>query len=192
MTVDKDLFKNLPELQTPRLILRRMTMDDAADMFAYASDLEVTRFLDWPPHRSIEDSIRFLEGVMDAYAAGDPRSWAIVHREDGRMIGTGGFLFWDDIANRSELGYAVSRSYWGQGLMSEAVPEMLRFGFERMGLNRIEARCNARNMASRRVLEKSGFNLEGTLRESIVQNGELSDMLLFGILRREWRPPDGE
>jgi [ribosomal protein S5]-alanine N-acetyltransferase len=186
MSVDMDLFKDLPDLRTPRLLLRKLTMDDAPDLFAYAADPEVTRYLDWEPHSSIDDSRRFLEGVIEAYANGEPRSWAIVFRDDNRVIGTGGFLFWDQVANRSEIGYAMSREYWGRGLMSEAVPEMLRFGFERMALNRIEARCNKRNTGSMRVLEKSGFKLEGTLRESFVQKGELSDLLLFSILRREW------
>jgi [ribosomal protein S5]-alanine N-acetyltransferase len=186
MSVDMDLFKDLPDLRTERLLLRKLSMDDAPDLFAYAADPEVTRYLDWEPHSSIDDSRRFLEGVTEAYARGEPRSWAIVYRDEDRMIGTGGFLFWDQVANRSEIGYATSRQYWGRGLMSEAVPEMLRFGFERMALNRIEARCNRSNTGSIRVLEKSGFKLEGVLRESFVQKGKLSDLLLFSILRREW------
>lgn len=180
------LFRNLPELTTPRLLLRTMSVDDAADLFEYASDPEVSRYLTWEPHRSIEESHHFLQGVVEAYAAGDPRSWAIMHAGDGKMIGTAGVLFWDQAARRSEIGYAMSWAYWGLGLMSEVVREVLRFGFEEMDLNRIEARCDARNSASAGVLRKWGFQHEGTLREQFVQHGELWDMLLFAILRREW------
>lgn len=188
MTVDRDLFKDLPDLHTPRLLLRKMSVEDAPDLFEYASDPLVTRFTSWETHTSIDDSRRFLQDVVDAYAGGDVRGWAVVCKADNRMIGTAGFLFWDQLANRSEIGYAMSREYWGRGLMPEAVSGILAFGFEQMNLNRIEARCDARNAGSARVLLKCGFQHEGTLREQFVRHGELCDMLLFAILRREWRP----
>lgn len=186
MPAGHELFMNLPELITPRLLLRSMSVDDAPDLFAYASDPLVSRFLSWDAHTTIDDSRRFLQDAVDAYAAGDARSWAVVHRADGRMIGTAGFLFWDLRANRSEIGYAMSAMYWGQGLMTEAVSEIVRFGFETMTLNRIEARCDALNRASVRVLEKAGMRHEGTLRQQFVIDGEYRDMQLYAILRQDW------
>lgn len=86
----------------------------------------------------------------------------------------------------AELGYVLSRSYWGRGLMPEAVRAMIRFGFQRMDLNRIEARCIAKNTASARVMEKAGMTREGTLRESELIKGAFRDMKRYSILRREF------
>lgn len=184
------IFSNLPTLTTPRLMLRKMSLDDAEDLFSYASDPEVTFFTSWEPHQSVDDSRAFLQQVVDAYAAGEVRSWAVVHRDDERMIGTAGFLFWDHVADRAEIGYALSRDYWGTGLMTEAVKRVVRFGFEEMRLNRIEARVDALNLPSARVLQKCGFQHEGTLREQYVRYGQRHDMMYLSILRREWRPED--
>jgi ribosomal-protein-alanine N-acetyltransferase len=89
---------------------------------------------------------------------------------------------------RAELGYVLSREHWGRGLMPEAVRAVIRFGFGRMGLNRVQARCIAENVASARVMEKAGMAYEGTLRESEFIKGAYRDMKLYSILRREYRP----
>ena len=89
---------------------------------------------------------------------------------------------------RAELGYVLSRKLWGRGLMPEAVRAVVRFGFGRMELNRIEARCIIENAASARVMEKAGMTCEGTLREREFIKGAYRDMRLYSILRREYRP----
>jgi [ribosomal protein S5]-alanine N-acetyltransferase len=182
----RELFVSLPTLETNRLLLRAMTMNDADDMYRYASDAEVTNFTTWEPHQSVDVTRAFLADVVAGYADGEVRNWAIVHKDDGLMIGTAGFLFWDEVARRAEIGYALSRDYWGRGLMTEAVAEILRFGFDVMNLNRVEARCDSLNIGSARVMEKCGMQHEGTLRQQFVSSGELRDMLLYAILRSEW------
>ena len=190
MDEQQRIFSDLPTLVTPRLELRKMRIDDADDLFLYASDEEVTWFTSWESHKAVEDSREFLQQVVDAYADGETRSWAVVHRGDDRMIGTAGFLFWDRIADRAEIGYALSRDYWGKGLMTEAVQRIVQFGFEEMRLNRIEARVDALNAPSAGVLRKCGFQHEGTLREQYVRNGQRCDMMYLSILRREWQPAE--
>ena len=182
----RDIFADLPAVETQRLLLRKMTLADADDMFRYASDPDVARFTTWEPHRSIDETRRFLEDALDAYAAGDVRNWGVVHKDDRRFIGTAGFLYWNVDVARAEIGYAMSREYWGRGLMTEAVEAIIRFGFERMRLNRIEARCDALNIGSARVMEKAGMQHEGTLRQWFVAEGEYRDMKLYAILRQEW------
>ncbi len=83
-------FDDLPELETERLLLRRMRLDDAEAMFAYASDPEVTRYVLWETHRSIEDSEGFLRVATEGYARGDFGGWGIVLKEDGAFVGTCG------------------------------------------------------------------------------------------------------
>ncbi len=181
-------FANLPELETERLVLRKMRLDDAEAMFAYASDPEVTRYVLWDTHRSIEDSESFLRLVTEGYARGDFGGWGIVLREDGAFVGTCGLdAGYAPEHARAELGYVLSREYWGRGLMPEAARAVIRFGFVRMKLNRIEARCIAENAASARVMEKAGMTYEGTLREREFIKGAYRDMKLYSILRREYR-----
>jgi [ribosomal protein S5]-alanine N-acetyltransferase len=181
-------FACLPELETERLLLRKMRLDDAEAMFAYASDPEVTRYVLWEPHRSIEDSERFLRLAAEGYEKGDFGSWGVVLKDDGAFVGTCGVdVSYAPTHARAELGYVLSREHWGRGLMPEAVRAVIRFGFGRMGLNRMEARCIAENAASARVMEKAGMTYEGTLREREFIKGAYRDMKLYSILRREYR-----
>ena len=182
------VFADLPELETERLILRSMRLDDAEAMHAYASDPEVTRYVLWDTHRSIEDSESFLRLVTEGYARGDFGGWGIVLREDGAFVGTCGLdAGYAPEHARAELGYVLSREHWGKGLMTEAVRAVIAFGFEQLSLNRIEARCIAENTASVRVMEKAGMTYEGTLREREFIKGAYRDIKLYSILRREYR-----
>jgi ribosomal-protein-alanine N-acetyltransferase len=182
------VFADLPVLETERLLLRKMRLDDAEAMFAYASDPEVTRYVLWDTHRSIEDSEDFLRLATEGYERGDFGGWGVVLKDSGAFIGTCGMdAGYAPEHARAELGYVLSREYWGRGLMSEAVRAVIRFGFERLELNRLEARCIAENVASARVMEKAGMSYEGTLREREFIKGAYRDMKLYSILRREYR-----
>jgi ribosomal-protein-alanine N-acetyltransferase len=185
---ERRVFSNLPELETERLLLRKMRLDDAEAMFAYASDPEVTRYVPWDTHRSMEDSESFLGFATEGYERGDFGGWGVVLKDDGVFIGTCGIdVGYAPEHARAELGYVLSREHWGKGLMPEAVRAVIRFSFGRMGLNRVEARCIAENTASARVMEKAGMTYEGTLREREFIKGAYRDMKLYSILRREYR-----
>jgi ribosomal-protein-alanine N-acetyltransferase len=180
------VFGNLPELRTERLKLRRMTLRDAADMFAYASDPDVTRYTSWQPHRSIDDSRAQLARVLARYERGEVAGWGVEHRADARFIGTAGYMRWDVEDRCAEVGFAISRTYWGRGLMTEALRAIVDFGFERMQLNRIEAHCATENIGSYRVMEKVGMRYEGTLRERYLKDDAFVDVRHYSILRREY------
>ncbi len=182
------VFADLPELETERLLLRKMRLDDAEAMFAYASDPEVTRYVLWDTHRSIEDSESFLRFAIEGYEKGDFGGWGVVLKDSGVFIGTCGLdAGYAPEHARAELGYVLSREHWGKGLMPEAARAVIAFGFGSMGLNRIQARCIAENTASARVMEKAGMTYEGTLRESEFIKGAYRDMKLYSILRHEYR-----
>jgi [ribosomal protein S5]-alanine N-acetyltransferase len=182
------VFADLPELETERLVLRKMRLDDAEAMFAYASDPEVTRYVLWDTHRSIEDSESFLRSATEGYERGDFGGWGIVLKDDGAFVGTCGVdAGYAPEHARAELGYVLSREHWGKGLMPEAVRAVIAFGFEKLSLNRVEARCIAENTASARVMEKAGMTYEGTLREREFIKGAYRDIKLYSILRREYR-----
>ena len=179
---------DVPTIETDRLILRKMTPGDAEAMFAYASDPEVTRYAIWETHRTIEDSRSFLDLTVRGYESGADPVWGIVYKGDHRFVGTCGFASLAPEHARAEIGYVISKGYWGRGLAPEAVRAMISFGFERMGLNRIEARCIAENTASARVMHKVGMIREGMLRQREFIKGSYRDMELYAILKSEHRP----
>jgi ribosomal-protein-alanine N-acetyltransferase len=183
------VFRNLPPLRTERLLLRPLGLDDAAAMFAYASDPEVTRYVTWPAHRTVDDSLAFLHSVIEAYKRDEVAPWGVVLRAGGVLIGTCGFVDYQPARQRAELGYALGRLSWGQGYMSEAVRAVIAFGFNHLKLNRVEAMCEPPNIGSSRVMEKVGMTYEGLLREYLCYQGRCRDLKIYSILRREWSPP---
>jgi ribosomal-protein-alanine N-acetyltransferase len=185
--VDKSsLFSNLPQLGTTRLILRPLRLADAADVLAYAGDPEVSRFMSWEMHRSIDDSQDFLLWVMECYSHHEEGPWGLEERSSGRLIGTCGLHDVVPADRRAELGYTLARPYWNQGYMTEAVEAVLKFAFLRLDLNRIQAVCVPENLASERVMQKVGMTYEGTLRDYRLIKGMLRRMKMHSILRREY------
>jgi ribosomal-protein-alanine N-acetyltransferase len=184
---EPSLFANLPDIETERLILRRLTIDDAPSIFEYASDPEVPVHMTWDVHESVDTTREFISMVLANYD--DPQTdvwtWGIVLKETGRVVGACS-IFGKGQSMRAELGYWIGRPYWGQGLVPEATRAMIKVGFEQMGLNRIEARAFKENVASARVMEKCGMTYEGTLREQMLVKGRFRDCKMYSILRREY------
>lgn len=180
------ILANLPEIETNRLILRKMRMEDAEDIFEYASDPEVSQYTTWLPHQSIADSRHFLSFIKKRYKNAEAIDWGIVHKADKKLIGTCGFSEWVRQHNRAEIGYVISKKYWGRGYMSEAVHALLEFGFRKLKLNRIEALCQVKNIASARVMEKVGMKFEGILRQKMFVKGEYWDLKIYSILEQEF------
>lgn len=182
----QDTIRNFPDLRTPRLLLRRLRMEDLDDIFAYASDPQMTPFVFWEPHRTTEDTREFLGRTLRGYEEGLPPTWGIQHVADGVIIGACAFHEVSAMHARGEIGYALARKYWGQGLMTEAVRAMVDYGFNTLRLNRIEARCDVENTASWRVMEKVGMKFEGVLRQNIILHGRPRDARMYGILHEDW------
>ncbi|WP_235074858.1 GNAT family N-acetyltransferase [Paenibacillus alvei] len=180
-----ELFFPVPVLETARTRMKEMTLQDAEDMFEYASDEEISRFATWPAHQTIADSQRFLNWIIQRYSRGEIAPWGIYCKQSERLIGTCGFGNWNQQHARAEIGYALSRSCWGHGLMTEVVNKVIRYGFTSMKLVRIEARCYPDNTASIRVLEKCGFQQEGVLRKHIFAKGRYEDVHLFSIINED-------
>lgn len=181
-------FDLLKELETPRLIIRRMAMRDAADIFEYSRDAEVARHVLWEAHRSIGESRAYIRYTLRKYRIGEPASLVIEHREAGRVIGTIGFMWYQSENNAAEIGYSLSRDYWNQGLMTEALRALITFGFLKMRLHRIEAQHEVDNPASGAVMRKCGMRKEGTLRGRLFNKGRYVDVDLYAILRADYEP----
>ena len=152
-------------LETPRLILRRFSSDDAVDMYRnWAADPEVTRFLTWPCLASPEATRALLENWEAQYENGGYFSWAIEHKDIHQVIGSISVVNLNEEIDAAEIGYCLSRKHWGQGFMPEALIAVMHFLFDEVGINRISARHDVNNPNSGRVMEKAGMKYEGRLR----------------------------
>ena len=180
------IFKDLPTLETERLLLRKITLEDADDMFEYASNEVVSEYLSWEAHKSIDDSLQFIKFVLERYKKGEVAPWGIEYKKNGKFIGTINFVSWLPNDKVAEIGYAISKDYWGKGITTEAAKEVISFGFHNMDLVRIQARCDVKNIASARVLEKNGMIFEGVMRKVVYFKGRHRDLKMYSILREEF------
>lgn len=181
-----DDLKPLPTLEANRVRLRPLQPDDVDGIFEVFSNAEVMRYWSTPPLSSKAAAEQLIAEIINDVASGRMMKWAIARRSDNLAIGTA-TLFNPDLNNgRAELGYALSREYWGQGLMGEALQTLLTYAFEELELRRLEADVDPRNVASIRTLERLGFKREGYLRERWHVAGEIQDALFYGLLKREW------
>jgi ribosomal-protein-alanine N-acetyltransferase len=146
---------------THRLLLRPVTLDDAAAIFtAYARDPEVTRYVIWSPHRHLDDTREFLQRCLDRRAAGWEFTWAIC-QPDGTLIGS--FALRID-GHKANTGYGIARPYWGQGYATEALQAVVEWALLQPEIYRVWATCDFENPGSARVMEKAGMTYEGILR----------------------------
>jgi len=175
------LFRRIPMLETDRLILRRMKTDDYMDMYEYAKQERVTKYLLWSPHPDAQYTRDYLSYIQGRYKAGEFYDWSVVLKENGKMIGTCGFAKFDYDNNSAEIGYVINPDYWNNGYASEAVSTVMDFGFSRLNLHRIEARYIVGNEVSRRVMEKCGMQFEGIHVSSLFVKSEYVSVGYCGI-----------
>lgn len=187
VTEPEHIFKNLSSLETERLRLRKLMLRDANDIFEYAGNPEVSRFVTWDVHRAVADSISFIRASLTQYDENNCGPWGIVFKENNKLIGTISFMGWNHLQNNAEIGYAMSSDYWNKGIMTEAMKVSLTFGFNKMNLHRIQARCLTDNFASEKVMQKCGMKFEGILREAIIKDGNYHDLKVYSILRNEFK-----
>ena len=177
----------LPTLQADRVQLRPLHPSDVDGIYEVFSNAEVMRYWSTPPLPNKSAAEQLIAEIINDVASGKMMKWAIARKLDDLAIGTA-TLFNPDLNNgRAELGYALGREYWGQGLMGEALQALLNYAFEELELRRLEADVDPRNAASIRTLERLGFKREGYLRERWHVDGEIQDALFYGLLKREWK-----
>ncbi|WP_274650769.1 GNAT family N-acetyltransferase [Paenibacillus humicola] len=175
-----------PALETPRLRLRRLSASDAPAVFRYMSQEIVMRYYDLPVFRNLYEAERIIGHWNRRFEDGEGIRWALELKESGGMIGTCGFHNWQREHCRAELGYELSPDHWARGYMAEALQAVIRFGFGAMRLNRIEAYTEPENVASIKLLLKSGLVKEGLLREIFFEKNRFFDAVVFSLLRSEY------
>lgn len=173
-------------IETERLILRDWNVEDVDDLYEYARNPNVGPHGGWKPHESKTESLE----IMQTLFINEYDSWAIVFKENGKVIGSIGYE--DDTKrpgiNCKELGYAMSEDYWGKGIMTEAAKAAIRCGFDEMGLDMVSIYRNPLNERSGRVIDKCGFTYEGILRQANkVYDGSIRDVSCYSMTKEEYK-----
>lgn len=181
------VFGSLPTFETDRLKLRLFEEKDVDDIYEYCSDDEVTKYLPFSTYKSKQNAIDRIQFCLEGYnKLENPILWAIEYKEENKLIGGIDFIKWDYDSSCAEIGYILNRKYWNRGIMTEALKEVIKFGFEKMELNRIQIKCDERNIASSKVMEKNGLKYEGTLRQKEYIKGEYINLKMYSILKEEY------
>jgi ribosomal-protein-alanine N-acetyltransferase len=183
----KAIDEAYPRMETDRLVLRALLMEDADFIYKEWGDPVVTHYMrDEEPLKSLEHAKEMLRPLQTPEKMPGFKWWGIELKSTGHLIGTCGYCRWDKNHHRAEIGYDMWPEYWGQGLMPEAIQALIRFGFETLELNRVEATTHTENQRSQRVLEKLGFQREGILREFYCRDAIYNDQVQFSLLKSEW------
>lgn len=172
-------------LETERLLLRPFEDSDAADLYEYASDPRVGPMAGWPPHKSVEESREIIRTVFSA-----PNTFAVVDKLSGKAVGSAGFVGRHQAllpGPDDEIGYALNPAFWGRGLIPEAVRELLRYGFEDLGLSAIWCNHWEPNQKSRRVIEKCGFLYRFTEKTWEELMEEERAVCYYALTKEEWQ-----
>jgi RimJ/RimL family protein N-acetyltransferase len=177
-------MKTFPVIETDRLILRRITPEDEADIFTIFSNPEVTRFYDLDTFTDSAQARELIERHRIQFEKDAGIRWGITRKGSSRLIGTGG-VGWQWWNFSAILGYELAQEFWNQGIMTEAIRAMTGYAFSTMGMNRIQATTELENAASMRVLQKVGFQEEGILRGWGFWKGGFRDVRCFSLLRKD-------
>jgi len=175
-------FDPFPLLSTERLLLRRITEEDADQIFFLRSDKQVLRYLDRDPITSINDALQWIRMIDAGVRSNEFIAWAMSLKNEKDLVGT--ISFWNIRKEhyRSEIGYALHPSYQGKGLMQEAMAVVIYYGFKTMNLHSIEANVNPRNVPSIKLLEKNNFAKEAYHRENYFYDGKFLDSAIYSLI----------
>ncbi len=161
-----------PQLETDRLILREMTLDDLEFYFRHFNNTKIVEGSCFPGPESLEAAKEELERYcIKPFKENKGIRWGIIRKGDDELIGTCGYYDWHKTVRRAEIGYDLDPAYWGQGLVTEALIAVLKYGFEKMDLNRIQAIIDSRNTRSLNLVHRLGFKKEGILRQNSYFDG---------------------
>ncbi|GAB2775584.1 GNAT family N-acetyltransferase [Salinimicrobium soli] len=184
--INEEYFYDFPVFETARLILRKIELEDAADIQAIRSDQKVMTYMDSYEHKTLEDSEKFISEGLQRYDSQKGLFWGLVEKSSKEFIGD--FSFWriDRKNSRAEIGYTLKPQYWGKGYMKEAMLRLITFGFDDLNLHSLEANINPGNENSRNILLKLGFKKEGYFRENYFYNGKYLDSEIYSLLKKDF------
>ncbi len=182
-----------PVLETDRLVLREITVDDAAFWLRNFSDPDVVELTSFEPPADLEAAkAELVRYAVRPFEAGTGIRWGVALRPSHELVGTLGYHAWvREGGNRARAGYDLLREHRGRGIMTEAMRAILAYGFGTMALNRVEVLIDPKNAPSIRLVERLGFRREGIFRENTYFRGRFIDDAVYALLANEWRAARG-
>jgi [ribosomal protein S5]-alanine N-acetyltransferase len=175
-----------PRMETDRLVLRQVTKEDAEDMLMYLSDQDVMKHYGMEPFKSLDDVLDEIFWYHSIFEKNTGIRWGITLKGQNKVIGSCGFLNIAPQHYRSEIGFELSKDFWGQGIASEALDLVIKYGFEQLKLHRIQALIEPLNFSSQKLVERKGFIKEGLLRNYEFTCGKFDDLFMYSILRDDY------
>jgi len=175
-------FTPFPTLVSERLVLRKMNPEDAADLFVLRSDPEVMKYIPRPLAVVVNDVVPLIDGANDLAAQNEAINWGIVLKDENRVIGTIGFVRLSKEDHRAEVGYLLHPAFQGKGLVREALALLIDFGFKDLDFHTICAIADPDNLASIKLLERTGFSKEGHFREDCFFEGRFLDSVHYSLI----------
>lgn len=179
-------FHPFPDLETERLLLRKIDEGDIDMLLRLRSDINVMRYIDRPIAKTREDVLPLYNKMKETAETNTGISWVITLKETGEMIGQVGFWRIDQENHRGEIGYMLRPEFFGKGLVSEAIKATLTHAFRELKFHSVEANVNTGNLASIKILEKHGFVKEAHFRENYYFDGKFLDSAIYCILASDW------
>lgn len=173
-------------IETKRLVLRKFKMEDAEYMYNnWANDDDVTKYITWPTHSSIEVSKNVISRIVKDYEADNKYEWCIELKENGEAIGDISAPRIFENIETVEVGYVLGKKYWNKGIITEALNAVIKFFLEEVGVNRIEAKHDINNPASGEVMKKCGMLYEETLKLAGKNNTDFCELAVYSILNKK-------
>ena len=174
------------EIETERLLLRPFLLSDAKSAHHnWAGDEEVQKMYGEPVYKTVEDVQGHLEKYITAYKSDYYYRWAVVEKQSGECIGQIAYFLVDKLNSWGEIEYCIGSAYQGKGYATEATKAIIRYGFDEIGFNKVQICVRPSNIKSKRVIEKCGFEYEGTLRDYFFIDGEYEGRMYYSILKDE-------
>ncbi|WP_409290283.1 GNAT family N-acetyltransferase [Peribacillus sp. SCS-37] len=184
--MEEKLVSVFPKMGTNRFLLRKIEQKDAPQLFHYFSKDEVTKYYDLDTFTNLSQAEELIASWGERFDQKIGIRWGIADKKTNKIIGSVGFHNWVKEHYKAELGFEVTPEYWRQGVMTEVLPFILSYGFNEMGLHRIEAMYDPENTASKATLFKQGFTFEGILRQASFEKGRFCDAAVCSLLKSEW------
>lgn len=182
----ESIFVSPPVMYSERLKFRPVVLKDTSDMFEYSCDPEVTKYLTWEPHPSIQFTKRYIKSIERSYKEGRFYDWALELRATGKMIGTCGFTSFSYVDSVCEIGYVINPRYRGYSIAPEAASKVIKFAFDKLGAKTVFARCIPENFASRRVMQKCGMEYKCSIERGAVKQNRFVTVARFEISRDKY------
>ncbi|WP_338447984.1 GNAT family protein [Niallia oryzisoli] len=174
------------QLQLERIKLVQSEREHAPALFKFWSDPMVTRYMNIETFTTVEEAITMIDLLNKFAAKKQANRYTIITMKNDEIIGSCGFNYFDYDNAKAEVGYDLGKEYWGRGFASEVVMTLLRYGFQELHLNRIEAKVAPKNERSIKLLERLGFSYEGLLRQSEKTKDGFIDVMLYSILKQDF------